>query len=84
VLLARPSQQQASTMPSLAVPMPILGESSEVSVWRREPYRVLFPAGALFAVVGTLPWVLFAAGAISAASSSPSCRGGLGLLLPRA
>jgi uncharacterized protein involved in response to NO len=52
-------------MPSLALSLPLLGESKEVSVWRREPYRVLFPAGALFAVVGTLPWVLFAAGALA-------------------
>ena len=52
-------------MPSLALPLPLLGESHEVSVFRREPYRVLFPAGALFAVVGTLPWVLFAAGVIT-------------------
>jgi uncharacterized protein involved in response to NO len=47
-------------------PLPLLGEPSTVSVWRREPYRILFPLGAAFAVVGTLPWLLFAAGMLPA------------------
>jgi uncharacterized protein involved in response to NO len=29
---------------------------------RREPFRVLFPLGALLALVGVLPWLLFTAG----------------------
>lgn len=32
---------------------------------RVEPYRLLFPVGALFAIAGALPWVLHAAGWIS-------------------
>jgi uncharacterized protein involved in response to NO len=32
-------------------------------MWRREPYRLLFPLGALFAWVGVLPWLFFAVGA---------------------
>jgi uncharacterized protein involved in response to NO len=33
-----------------------------VSDVRREPFRVLFPFGALIALVGVLPWLLFGAG----------------------
>ena len=29
---------------------------------RREPFRLLFPLGALFALLGVLPWLLFGAG----------------------
>jgi uncharacterized protein involved in response to NO len=32
---------------------------------RREPYRLLFPAGLLLAAAGVLPWLLFARGALS-------------------
>jgi len=31
--------------------------------WRREPYRLLFPLGALLAWAGVLPWLFFALGA---------------------
>ncbi|MBF5045728.1 MULTISPECIES: NnrS family protein [Myxococcaceae] len=31
--------------------------------WRREPYRLLFPLGALLGVAGVLPWLLFGLGA---------------------
>lgn len=42
----------------------MLGAPTDVSLWRREPYRVLFPLGALLAIAGTLPWLLFALGLI--------------------
>jgi uncharacterized protein involved in response to NO len=32
-------------------------------MWRREPFRLLFPLGALLAWVGVLPWLFFAFGA---------------------
>jgi uncharacterized protein involved in response to NO len=34
-------------------------------MWRREPFRLLFPLGALLAWVGVLPWLFFALGARS-------------------
>jgi uncharacterized protein involved in response to NO len=40
--------------------------TDEVAAWRREPYRVLFPLGALLVVVGTFPWALFGLGVGSA------------------
>lgn len=40
----------------------MLGAGHGVALLRREPYRLLFPLGALCAVAGTLPWLLFAAG----------------------
>jgi len=33
-----------------------------VNVLRREPFRLLFPLGALFALLGVLPWLLFGIG----------------------
>jgi uncharacterized protein involved in response to NO len=36
--------------------------SDPITVWRREPYRLLFPLGWLLALFGTGPWVLFATG----------------------
>ena len=33
-----------------------------MSLVRREPFRLLFPLGALLALVGVLPWLLFGAG----------------------
>ncbi|HEX8952518.1 MAG TPA: NnrS family protein, partial [Polyangia bacterium] len=33
-----------------------------MSLLRREPFRLLFPLGALLALLGVLPWLLFGAG----------------------
>lgn len=43
----------------------MLGAPTDVSLWRREPYRLLFPLGALMAVAGALPWLLYALGFIA-------------------
>src|SRR5216684_2027223 len=49
-----------------APPLP-LAEPPEVlagaPAWRREPYLLLFPLGALLAWAGVLPWLLFSLGA---------------------
>jgi uncharacterized protein involved in response to NO len=36
---------------------------SSAPTWRREPYRLLFPLGALLGIAGVLPWLLFGVGA---------------------
>ena len=38
-------------------------ELSSAPTWRREPYLVFFPLGALLAWAGVLPWLLFSLGA---------------------
>jgi uncharacterized protein involved in response to NO len=38
------------------------GPDLAVPLWRREPYRVLFPLGILFSWAGVAPWLLFAFG----------------------
>ena len=38
----------------------VIGPS--IPLWRREPWRILFPAGVLAAWVGVLPWLLLALG----------------------
>ena len=35
---------------------------SSAPAWRREPYRLLFPLGALLGIAGVLPWLLFGLG----------------------
>src|SRR5438270_789290 len=47
-------------------PLRLDGPSPELTsapTWRREPYLLLFPLGALLAWAGVLPWLLFALGA---------------------
>src|SRR6267143_521592 len=44
----------------LAPPSP---ELSSAPPWRRDPYLLLFPLGALLAWAGVLPWLLFSLGA---------------------
>ena len=47
-------------------PLRLEGVSPELTsapAWRREPYLLLFPLGALLAWAGVLPWLLFALGA---------------------
>src|SRR5438067_5750236 len=50
------------SMPKLrpSAPSP---ELAAAPTWRREPYLLLFPLGALLAWAGVLPWLLFALGA---------------------
>src|SRR5919201_6597971 len=43
-------------------PLPLGSQSPELTsapTWRREPYLLLFPLGALLAWAGVLPWLLF-------------------------
>lgn len=44
----------------LSAPSP---ELAAAPTWRREPYLLLFPLGALLAWAGVLPWLLFSLGA---------------------
>jgi uncharacterized protein involved in response to NO len=49
-------------------PLPLAGlppELTNAPAWRREPYLLLFPLGALLAWAGVLPWLFFALGATS-------------------
>jgi uncharacterized protein involved in response to NO len=51
-----------------ARPLPLGSESAELTSapsWRRDPYLLLFPLGALLAWAGVLPWLLFSLGATS-------------------
>ncbi|HET9449923.1 MAG TPA: NnrS family protein [Aggregicoccus sp.] len=36
---------------------------SSAPTWRRDPYRLLFPLGAVLGLVGVFPWLLFGVGA---------------------
>lgn len=45
-------------VPSLAA----TGPDAHTPLWRREPYRVLFPLGVLLSWAGVAPWLLFAFG----------------------
>jgi uncharacterized protein involved in response to NO len=49
----------ASPLPAAAPPGVLAGAPA----WRREPYLLLFPLGALLAWAGVLPWLLFSLGA---------------------
>jgi uncharacterized protein involved in response to NO len=51
--MGTPSLRHAGLSPQL----------SAVPTWRREPYLLLFPLGALLAWAGVLPWLFFALGA---------------------
>src|SRR2546430_11968772 len=42
---------------------PLSPEPSSAPLWRREPYLLFFPLGALLAWAGVLPWLLFSLGA---------------------
>src|SRR2546423_1818614 len=42
---------------------PLSPELSSAPPWRRDPYLLLFPLGALLAWAGVLPWLLFSLGA---------------------
>src|SRR2546428_10112462 len=44
---------------------PLSPEISSAPPWRRDPYLLLFPLGALLAWAGVLPWLLFSLGAAS-------------------
>lgn len=47
-------------------PLPLGSQSPELTTapaWRREPYLLLFPLGAVLAWAGVLPWLLFSLGA---------------------
>jgi uncharacterized protein involved in response to NO len=44
---------------------PALPPQPSAPVWRREPYRLLFPLGVLLGQVGVLHWLLYALGASS-------------------
>src|SRR5690349_4189174 len=48
--------------PPLRLPAPS-AELASTPTWRREPYLLLFPLGALLAWAGVLPWLLFSLGA---------------------
>jgi uncharacterized protein involved in response to NO len=51
-----------------ARPLPLGSESAVLTSapsWRRDPYLLLFPLGALLAWAGVLPWLLFSLGATS-------------------
>lgn len=48
--------------PPLRLPVPS-PELASTPTWRREPYLLLFPLGALLAWAGVLPWLLFSLGA---------------------
>jgi uncharacterized protein involved in response to NO len=49
----------AAPLPAAASPDVLTGAPA----WRREPYLLLFPLGALLAWAGVLPWLLFSLGA---------------------
>ena len=51
--MATPPLQRAALSPQL----------SSAPTWRREPYLLVFPLGALLAWAGVLPWLLFSLGA---------------------
>src|SRR5437016_8978087 len=42
---------------------PLSPELSSAPPWRRDPYLLLFPLGALLAWAGVLPWLFFSLGA---------------------
>ena len=44
---------------------PIAVRDTAAPAWRREPYKLLFPLGALLAWAGVLHWLLHAAGALA-------------------
>jgi uncharacterized protein involved in response to NO len=49
-------------------PLPLASQSADLATapwWRREPYLLLFPLGAVLAWAGVLPWLLFSLGATS-------------------
>src|SRR5437763_8630055 len=52
------------SMPKLRLSAPS-PELAAAPTWRREPYLLLFPLGALLAWAGVLPWLLFSLGATS-------------------
>ena len=45
--------------------IPLRPASADVPVWRREPYRLLFPLGVVLAWTGVLHWLLLATGVIA-------------------
>ena len=57
-LLRCVSTQSFRTVPSLAA----AGPDAAVPLWRREPYRVLFPLGVALSWAGVAPWLAFAFG----------------------
>ena len=50
--------QSFRIVPSLAVAEP----DARIPLWRREPYRLLFPLGVLLSWAGVAPWLLFSFG----------------------
>ena len=56
--LHRVTTDSLRIVPSLAA----AGPDAHAPLWRREPYRVLFPLGVLLSWAGVAPWLLFAFG----------------------